>query len=733
MNKKWVCLVLALIVLGPAAAGRAAELAHRWSFNGTLADSVGGQDAVLVDLGANNAVLSDSAVTLTGGGRETSDYIDLPDHVLSSLGDSATIEVWATQVTIQNWSRIWDFGVSTTHNVFMSWTSATTLNADRVEWVSPTGNATADNTVAPYTLGTEFHIVCTFQPGAVRWYAAPSDAPDLGPAQGSLQTQNLLSNLDDTNAWIGRSQWPDNTANAIFNEFRLWKGALSEAEMEKLHDMGPDTINASIASNPVPANAATDVPRDALLSWTAGETAATHDVYLGASLADVTAAGTSDPMGVLVSQGQGDTSFDAGRLAFGQTYYWRIDEVNGAPDFAVAKGTPWYFTVEPFSYPVANVTATASSASKDMDAQKSINGSGLNANDQHSTVASDMWLSAKGGEQPTWIQYEFGKVLKLDQMLVWNSNQALEVILGLGAKDVTVEYSADGTAWTMLGDFEFAQAPGAAAYNANTTVDFGGVAARFVKLTIHSNWGGILAQYGLSEVRFYSIPVMAREPEPADDAAAVHPQVTLSWRAGREAASHQVLLSTDAQAVIDGTAPAATASAPAHEAALNLSTTYYWKVVEVNNAEALSAWPGDVWSFTTADFVAVEDFESYTDDDGQRIYQSWIDGYDDPANGSLVGYAQAPFAEQTTVHSGEQSMPLEYANTGGAAFSEAKRTFDTAQDWTKHGVTSLVLYFQGKAANSPASLYVKINDKKIVYNNGAPATTLPLWKQWNID
>ena len=104
-------------------------------------------------------------------------------------------------------------------------------------------------------------------------------------------------------------------------------------------------------------------------------------------------------------------------------------------------------------------------------------------------------------------------------------------------------------------------------YAADTTVDFRGVAAKFVKLTIKSNWGGVVKQYGLSEVRFYAIPVTAREPSPATGATAVHPQVTLSWRAGREAASHKVYLSDDQQAVIEGTAPAATVTEPTYEAA----------------------------------------------------------------------------------------------------------------------------------------------------------------------
>ena len=97
-----------------------------------------------------------------------------------------------------------------------------------------------------------------------------------------------------------------------------------------------------------------------------------------------------------------------------------------------------------------------------------------------------------------------------------------------GAKDVKVEYSADGETWTALGDFEFAQATGFADYTANTTVDFGGVAVKFVKLTINSNFGGLLAQYGLSEVRFYSVPVVAREPQPAAGATGVDPQVQFS-------------------------------------------------------------------------------------------------------------------------------------------------------------------------------------------------------------
>ena len=99
-----------------------------------------------------------------------------------------------------------------------------------------------------------------------------------------------------------------------------------------------------------------------------------------------------------------------------------------------------------------------------------------------------MWLSA--GAQPNWIQYEFDKVYKLHELMVWNSNQLIEAFLGFGAKKVTIEYSADGTTWTPLANVpEFARATGMPGYAANTTVNFGGVEAKFVKLTINSQLG----------------------------------------------------------------------------------------------------------------------------------------------------------------------------------------------------------------------------------------------------
>jgi len=443
---------------------------------------------------------------------------------------------------------------------------------------------------------------------------------------------------------------------------------------------------------------------------------------------------------VLLIQNQDPASYSfAEDLQLGQTYYWRIDEVNASPDFTVFKGDLWQFTTEPIAYPIANVTATASSSNQaDTGPENTVNGSGLDANDLHTKEPADMWLSST---EPlgAWIEFQFDKVYKLHEMWVWNSNQMIEPALGLGLKDVSIEYSLDGTEYTPLGTTaEFARAPGMTDYAYNTTVDFGGAAAKHVRLTAISNWGGIMPQYGLSEVRFFHIPLRARQPNPDSGATDVDVDVTLGWRAGREAAEHDVYLSSDEQAVIDGNVPAATVTETSYgPLSLDLNQTYYWKINEVNMAETPTMLEGDVWNFTAREFLIVDDFESYndletTDPESKRIFNVWLDGYGVTTNGSLVGYEVPPFCEQSIVNSGSQSMPFFYSNTGGAASSEAELTLAPAQDWTAAGVKTLAVHFHGAEGNT-GQLYVKVNGTKIPYDGQAGNLAQTGWQAWNID
>ena len=292
---------------------------------------------------------------------------------------------------------------------------------------------------------------------------------------------------------------------------------------------------AVAASGPAPGPGVADVPRDVVLSWKPGPDGAAHDVYFGAAIADVNNASRTNPLGVLVSQSQTATTYQPTQvLEYGRTYYWRVDEVNAPPGVAIFKGKIWSFTVEATGVPLAGkyITVTASSSnSAEEGPEGTSDGSGLSANDLHSVEPADMWLSSvvPAGES-AWIRYEFDQVYALHQMQVWNHNTATEALIGFGIKGATVEYSLDGTAWKSLGETqEFARAAGKAGYASNTVVDFGGVAAKVVRITARSNWGGLLRQYGLSEVRFLYIPMSAREPAPASGAngsgAAVDPHV----------------------------------------------------------------------------------------------------------------------------------------------------------------------------------------------------------------
>ena len=453
------------------------------------------------------------------------------------------------------------------------------------------------------------------------------------------------------------------------------------------------------AAQPQPENHADYLLRDVILSWISGEYAATHDVYFGTNFDDIND-GIAD---VLLSEGQDANYYDPGILEFGTTYYWRVDEVNAQPLSTIYKGNIWSFTTEPVGYqlPAAKITnVTASSFFIGSEPNNTINGSGLDINepDLHSNKDADMWISGSSDPGEAWIQYEFEIPYKLHKMLVWNYNGGFPLNY-FGLKDVKVEYSTDGQTWNALTDVpQFAIAPGTEKYAFNTTVDFGDIEVKYVKLTANSNWGSVIYdQYGLSEVRFLYIPVRAREPYPAD-MNDVPVDVTLTWRAGREAQLHDVYISTDE----NDSAKVDTVSQMSYgPLSLDLGADYYWRIDEVNGS---TTWTGDTWSFRTQEYILVEDFESYTDDEPDRIFDMWSDGWDDDNNGSTMGYpdpdldAGQHYVETDVVYDGKQSGPLLYDNTAPVNYSEAVLALASAQDWTSNAADEVVISFRGNAA-----------------------------------
>ncbi len=489
------------------------------------------------------------------------------------------------------------------------------------------------------------------------------------------------------------------------------------------------------AVRPTPVTGAMNVRRDVTLSWTPGAKVIRSDVYFGTSMADVNAAGRTNPLGVLVAKAQDANVYvPAGVLAYGQTYYWRIDGIDAAGAVLDA-GTVWRFTVEPVGYPMAStrITATASSAQAGRGPENTINGSGLTG-DLHGTDPNAMWVSDQAGPEPVWIQYTFDRTYRMHELWVWNYNGESEPGANPGPKDVTIQYSADGTDWATWGDFVFSQAPGTQAYAHNTTIPLGSILADRIRIIVKAGWSD-QAACGLSEVRFFYIPVWAREPRPVG--TDVDPRgLALTWRAGREAASHHVYLGTDSNAVRDATAgPAVSAASSYVPAPVDLSETYYWRVDEVNAAASPGVWTGEVWSFSTLPYYTIDDFESYNDDQGTAIFEAWVDGFDTSNNGATVGKRDAPYAEQNIVHGGRQSMPFFYDNNGDYTFSEGTRTLRGSlnSDWVTGGVTTLVIFFRGEPDNAPGQLYVKINGTEVDFTGDAAALATPIWKQWNID
>jgi len=266
------------------------------------------------------------------------------------------------------------------------------------------------------------------------------------------------------------------------------------------------------------------------------------------------------------------------------------------------------------------------------------------------------------------------------------------MVLGYGLKDVTIEYSTDGVEWIAFGDVEFAQGPSTAGYAHNTTVDLSGVSAQYVRFNVNSGWG-MFGQFGLSEVRFLYKPVLANEPQPVSGAEGVGLSTTLDWRSGREVAVHELYFNTDRAGVVDGTALVDTLGVSRYEVdGLDLGTTYYWRVNEVNDAAIPTSWEGEIWNFSTQEFFVVEDFESYEDEEN-RIYETWLDGWVNET-GSTVGYLETPFAETSIVHGGGQSMPLLYDNSLSPFYSETEYDLGGAA-WNANGADTLIVHFRG--------------------------------------
>jgi hypothetical protein len=407
------------------------------------------------------------------------------------------------------------------------------------------------------------------------------------------------------------------------------------------------------------------------LSWKPGDLALSHDIYFSDNFDDVNAGAETTFLG-----NQVETFIIVGFPGFalpdglvpGTTYYWRVDEINENEPNSPWIGPIWSFNIPPKTAYNPEPADGALSVPTDADLRWTA-GFGSKLHTVYFGDNFDEIDNATGGLPVGNTVFDPG-TLELAKTYYWRVDEF----------DVVETHK--GQVWSFTTE--------------------GGVA----------------------------------DPNPANDAIDITQTPVITWTPGIYASSYEVFFGTDADS-LELKASGNLGSESFEPGQLEWDTTYYWRIDEANNTNANSPWTGPLWSFTTANFLIVDDMESYNDlDEGEpgsnRIYLAWIDGFDNPAtNGSVVGYANAPFAEQIIVHGGLQSMPMSYDNAVGK--SEATLTLTSNRNWTVNGVSSLTIWFRGSANNAAENLYVALNGSAVVNHDNPDAAQITSWTPWNID
>ena len=519
------------------------------------------------------------------------------------------------------------------------------------------------------------------------------------------------------------------------------------------------------ATGPSPADGATWVDPDVELSWVPGFGAIVHHVYFGTSQTDV-AAGTGNTS----KAQQAATTYTPGPLTKDRTYYWRIDEFDGTTThtgnvwrFRTEPVMPIYDPNLVGWWKLDDEGTGTVIDYSGYDHHGTIHGDLLWAagvdgdcleffdepTDQYVTVDGYMgvlgsrafsitaWIRTRDeGEIVGWGNPSNGQRVEFrtnaDTLRCENGADPRFVVANTNLSDdewhhvavtvirgATISYPAV-ILW-LDGKDDTSQSTNSTAFNivANYPVTIG----RRYNTTGRWYWGAIddvriydkvLTQAEIQEIMLRPDPRPAWGPSPANGVTTdVERSVPLSWSKGDFAAKHDVYLGTDefdvatadtsdTSGIYRGRQDANTYNPPA---GVTYDQTYFWRIDEYNTDATVSR--GKVWSFTVGNGLILEDFESYTDDIGNRIFQTWRDGlgFSQPApgypgngTGSAVGNSQPPYAEQTIVHGGNQSMPMAYNNTGAtgkARYSETQWEWASPQDWTRQGVKALTVWFRG--------------------------------------
>ena len=205
-------------------------LTHHYSFNdGTTADSIGGAHGTLF----NGASISGGALHLTELNNSGSavEYMAMPANMLPST--STTIEEWFTSNGTRAWGRGFDFGLQARTNLFF--TPKSSPNDSRVMLANggaetgPTGGRTLNDNVE--------HMVAAVIDGSgnsINYYI------DGVLSGSSALAPNTLAGVNDVNNYLGRSQYDDPGFIGSIDDFRIYDGAASSAQILADFGAGPN-------------------------------------------------------------------------------------------------------------------------------------------------------------------------------------------------------------------------------------------------------------------------------------------------------------------------------------------------------------------------------------------------------------------------------------------------------------------------------------------------------------
>jgi hypothetical protein len=596
----------------------------------------------------------------------SSDYLAAPDsESLDINGDQVSMAAW---INGEDWPaanhivrKVADTG---TGSIYMIRVQPDTV---RVYLNTSAGESLIQGTKALPTNEWN-HVAVTYNGAEAHIYVN-------GEVDVSMDVSGELTQSDNE-LRIGRGE-PAGYFMGMIDDVRLYNHGLTESEL--LSAMEGSGAAYPLARGPDPKDGALHADTWVNLSWSPGDFAVSHDVYLGDNFEDV-----DNGTGETFRGNQTSTLFLAGFPGFaypdglvpGTTYYWRIDEVNEADPNSPWKGPVWSFSIPPKTAYNPDPADGAESIGPDNVTLSWTPGFGAILHTAYFGDNFDEVNNATGGVTVGAATYNPG-ILELEKVYYWRVD----------------EFDA---AATHKGDI----------------------------------W-------------FFTTPGTVGNPQPAYGATDVGMNATLSWVPADGAASHELYFGTDKEAVRNANTISSeykgsvTLGAESYDPGLlDADTSYYWRVNEIDSQGNVAK--GPVWVFTTGDFLLIDDFESYTDDDpnNEAIWQTWIDGFGVADNGSQVGNLLPPYAEQTIVHGGAQSMPLFYTNEGGVTNSEATLMLTSPRDWTLAGVSELSIWFRGASGNAADPLYVAVSNSAgspaMVAQEDPEAPTVHSWTQWRI-